>query len=211
MYRDALEFSRALELESEGLITICDVSGKYLDPIPRPDDLGKTWKDNFLSLQRKFRNVPLDKLLDFCYCKYVIEVKQPTSEPFTASWRYLHALDNPKLQKLTENDLEYIYVLVNDGYPDLVKIGITLRTIPARVKGLNSAGTVHEWTPKFGIAVKKGTAFKLEHQIHKRFAEIRVSSDKGSKREFFSIDCLTAFDVIREIGALHIVGNPIVF
>jgi len=46
---------------------------------------------------------------------------------------------------------------------------------------------------------------------HKFFASSRISSDKGGSREFFKVDPLTAFDKVREVGALFMVGNPIVY
>jgi len=212
MYRDNLNFSYALELESQGAILICDLSGDALPPIETPDNRGVVWKENFTHLQRKFRNVSPDKLLDFCSCKFTIEVFESKDEEMGMySWRYLHALETPKIKELSKDNVEYVYILVNDQYPDLVKIGMTLKDIPSRVKSMNSSAVLNEWYPKFGLALKKGTAYNVEQQLHKYFANSRVSSDRGTQREFFSLDPLTAFDKAREIGALFLVGNPIVF
>jgi hypothetical protein len=40
---------------------------------------------------------------------------------------------------------------------------------------------------------------------------VRVTSDQGNEREFFRLDPLTAFDKLREVGALFQAGNPIVY
>ena len=212
MYRDRLDLVDALELESKGAIIICDLSGENLPPIQNPLEKGLLWKENFISLQKKFRSVSPEKLLDFCSCRFTIEVVELCDEELgTYSWRYLHALDTPKIKELTKDNLEYVYILVNDQYPELVKIGMTLLDIPSRVNSMNSSAVLNEWYPKFGIALGKGTAYNVEQQLHKHFASLRVSSDKGNKREFFNLDALTAFDKAREIGALFMVGNPIVF
>ena len=88
---------------------------------------------------------------------------------------------------------------------------MTERTVESRVKSINTTSTVTEWVPKFALAVSKGSAFKIEQQMHKLFTNLRINSDQGNEREFFKLDPLTAFDKLREIGALHQVGNPIVY
>ncbi len=68
-----------------------------------------------------------------------------------------------------------------------------------------------EWVPKFALPVEAGTALRVEQQLHKYFSDLRVNSDQGNEREFFKLDPLTAFDRLREMGALFQVGNPIVY
>ncbi len=212
MYRDKLDLKDALELESKGAIVICDLSGENFPPIDTQDNKGVIWKENFIALQRKFRHIAPEKLLDFASCRFTIEVKELSDEETGMfSWRYLHALETPKIKELTTDNLEYVYILVNDASPELIKIGMTLRDIPSRVKGMNTSAVLNEWYPKFGLALEKGSAFNVEQQLHKHFASLRVSSDKGNSREFFTLDALTAFDKMRDIGSLFMVGNPIVF
>lgn len=212
MYRDKLDLIDALDLESKGAIIICDLSGENFPPIDTQDSKGVVWKENFVALQRKFRHIAPDKLLDFASCRFTIEVKElHDEESGTFSWRYLHALDTPKIKELTKDNLEYVYILLNDAHPELIKIGMTLVDIPSRVKSMNTSAVLNEWYPKFGLALQKGSALTVEQQMHKHFASLRVSSDRGSKREFFSLNPLTAFDKLREMGALFMVGNPIIF
>ena len=99
---------------------------------------------------------------------------------------YLHRRENGILDS-TKDDIEYIYVLTNPGYPDLVKIGMTERTVEGRVRSVNRTSTVHEWVPKFALPVSKGNAFRVEQQVHKYFSDKRISSDHGNEREFFQI------------------------
>ena len=88
---------------------------------------------------------------------------------------------------------------------------MTIKTVTGRVMGLNASSTVDEWEAKFALPVSKGNAIKVEQSVHKFFASSRISSDKGGSREFFEVDPLTAFDKVREIGAIFMVGNPIVY
>ena len=199
MYRDKLTLSEALHLESIGEITIVDPSsGQGSHPH------SQQWKTNYSTLRSKFRHVDVSKLLTFSRAQYIIEI--PISE---SEWDFVYGIQNLNLKP--KDNIEYIYVLTNPGYPDLVKIGMTERTVEGRVNRINATSTVNEWIPKFALPVSQGNAFRVEQQVHKFFSDKRVSSDLGNEREFFQIDPLTAFDKIREIGALFQAGNPIVY
>lgn len=209
MYKDKISLHTAKQLELTGHITIVDASPESLGPL---GDQGKTWKENFIKLQSKHRHISPDKLLNFLSAKYIIEVAEKTNEETnTYSWRYLYGIQNSKINDKSTNNIEYVYILVNAGYPNLVKIGMTITTVCARVAGLNASSTVNEWVAKFALPLEKGSAYKVEQAVHAHFASQRVSSDQGGSREFFEVDPLTAFDKVREIGALFAVGNPIVF
>lgn len=209
MYKDKITLDQALVLESKGKITIADPSSESLDPI---GDTGRLWKENFTRLQSKHRHISPDKLMTFLNARYLIEItEEPNYITNTFSWRYLHGIENSKIKDKSKDNIEYVYILVNAGYPNLVKIGMTITTVPARVAGLNASSTVDEWQAKFALPVEKGSAYKVEQAVHTFFASQRVSSDQGGSREFFEVDCLTAFDKVREIGAMFMVGNPIVY
>jgi len=209
MYKDKITLDQAINLEKKGTITIADPSPESLGAI---GDTGKTWKENFTKLQSKHRHISPDKLMSFLNARYLIEVaEQPDYTTNTFSWRYLHGIENSKIQDKQEDNVEYVYILVNAGYPDLVKIGMTVTTVQRRVTGLNASSTVDEWVGKFAIPVEKGSAYKVEQAVHAHFASCRVSSDKGGSREFFKVSPLTAFDKVREIGALFMVGDPIIY
>jgi len=201
MYRDKLSLDEALHLESIGEITILDPSNNTSH---HPQS--QMWKNNYSALRSKFRHVDTSRFLTFVRAKYLIEI--PLTE---CEWDFVYGIENIDFQRSTKDNIEYIYVLTNPGYPDLVKIGMTERTVEGRVRGINRTATVHEWIPKFALPVSKGNAFRVEQQVHKYFSDKRISSDHDNEKEFFQINPLTAFDKVREIGALFQVGNPIIY
>lgn len=203
-----INYSKALSLQEEGKITLVDVSRGQLPPLK--EDYGQLWKDNFERLLIKVPHISPEKVLDFFSARYMTEVKEYISDN-EVIWRFLYGIENRQIQDKTKDNIEYVYILVNAGYSNLVKIGMTITDVPRRVTGINNAGTVHEWVPRFAIPVEKGSAIKVEKQVHKALASLRVSSDKGKSREFFNIDPLSALDKLREIGSLSMVGNPIIF
>jgi len=208
MYFTKITPKKAFLLENKGEITLVDVSLTQLPPIE--EDCGQIWKDNFQRLLTRAPHISPDKILDFFSAKYVTELIVYTSESEIV-WRYLYGIENKQIQDRIKDNVEYVYILVNAGYPNLVKIGMTITDVPRRVTGINNAGTVHEWSARFAIPVEKGSAVKIEKQVHRALASLRVSSDKGRTREFFNIDPLTAFDKVREVGSSFMVGNPIIF
>jgi hypothetical protein len=208
MYKDKISLSEARVLESIGEITIVDASPESATPF---GENGKQWKEAFISLQSKHRHISPDKLVNFLSAKYLIEVSEGIvdTDSSTYSWRYFHGIENRQIKEKSKDNTEYVYILVNPGYPSLVKIGMTIKEVHSRVTSINATATVEEWVPKFALPVEKGTAFYVEQAVHTFFAPVRVSSDLGSSREFFTLDPLTAFDKIREVGAVFAIGNPI--
>lgn len=205
MYRDKLTLNEALKLENTGEITIVST----LDDTsyhPRASE----FYSNYLALKSKARHVQSDRIFNYFPAFYSIEIPSRVDED-TMEWYYLYGIKNLEIKNKTKDNIEYVYVLVNPGYPDLVKIGMTERDVSTRAKWINGAGVLTEWLPKFALPVAKGSAYKIEQQMHKLFAEYRVGSDQGHEREFFRLNPLTAFDKLREIGALHQVGDPIVY
>jgi hypothetical protein len=208
MYQDKITLSKALELKSQGEITIVDGSPDYVEPWGTQ---GRQWKDNFRQLRAKARHISPDKILSYYSAKYLIESFEGWEDDTTCTWRYFHGIENTKVKDKTPDDIEYVYIMVNPGYPDLVKIGATVKEVLSRAKGINTSGTVDEWIPKFALPVRRGCAFKVENTMHKVYNRLRVNSSQGHSREFFRVDPLTAFDTLREVGALFQVGNPIVY
>jgi hypothetical protein len=210
MYKDKISMAEAMSLELVGEITIVDSSPESVLAYPK---VGKKWKEAFIALQSKYRHVSPEKLLTFLSAKYLIEVSEGIvdKDTNTYSWRYFHGIENSKIKEKSTDDIEYVYVLVNPGYTSLVKIGMTIHDVHRRVKGINATATVEEWVPKFALPVKKGKAFEVEQSVHTFFASLRVSSDQGGSREFFEVSPFTAFDKIREVGALFTVGECIIY
>ena len=210
MYRDKISLPEAMSYELLGKITIVDCSPESVTPYPV---VGKKWKEAFTTLQSKYRHIPPEKLLKFLSAKYLIEISEGiiNSDTSTYSWRYVYGVENSKIKEKSLDNIEYVYILVNPGHPSLVKIGMTIHDVHRRVKGINTTATVEEWVPKFALPLQKGKAFQVEQTVHAFFAPVRVSSNMGGSREFFTLDPLTAFDKVREVGALFTVGNPITY
>lgn len=202
---------QALEMESQGLITLIDASPSSLGAINH--DRGNLWKENFNRLCLRVHHLPITKVIGFFKPKYTVCIDSITTsiENTQYTWRYLYGVENKDILNKTQDTVEYIYVLVNPEYPDLVKIGMTTDTVHRRVNSINNASTLSEWEPIFALPVEKGRAFDVEQAVHKHFDLLRVSSNKGSKREFFTLSPFQAFDKIREVGSLFQVGEPIIF
>lgn len=210
MFTDTITLDQALQMQSKGDITIVDCSPESIAPY---GDQGVQWRNNLVLLQKKHRHVPITNLLSFLNAKYTIEICEGVtdSETNTVTWRYVHGIPNSSIKARDTDNTEYVYVLTNPGYPSLIKIGMTVRDVNRRVDGINATATVDEWQAKFALPVSKGNALKVEQAVHKAFAKHRVSSDKGGSREFFTVNPLTAFDKIREVGAIFAVGDPIIY
>lgn len=210
MFKDKISLPEAMSLELLGEITIVDSSPESLPPF---GENGKRWKEAFITLQSKYRHISPEKLPNYLSAKYLIEAPEGLvdKDSNTYSWRYFHGIENARIKDKSTDNIEYVYVLVNPGYPSLVKIGMTIHDVHRRVKGINSTATVQEWVPKFALPVSKGSALKVEQSVHKAFKSKRVSSDLGNEREFFELDPFTAFDKVREIGEVFRVGNPIIY
>lgn len=208
MYLENITMEKALELESQGIVEIVDASPKFLKPWKG----NSHWKDAYTRLQTKVFHVSPEKVLSHFNTKYRMEVFEiENEETGTCVWRYFYAIEIDKKFESISEDTEYVYVLTNPGYPDLVKIGMTVRDVQKRAESINATGTVSEWVAKFAIPLQKGSAYKVEQNVHKHFSYCRVDSDQGSSREFFRINPMIAFDKVRELGKDFLVGDPIVY
>ena len=205
MLTDTISFEKALELESQGKILIFD-AGDDLDYHEKAQE----WQDNFLQLRTKARNVSPQNIAEHFNARYLIE-KATKINDFTFEWKYLRGIEHTSITSSTDNDIEYVYALINKGYPDLVKIGMTRNTPEHRVKQINGTGTVDLWEVKFALPVKPGTGMKVEHQVHNYFQDERLHIEHKNDREMFKIDIFIAMDKIREIGSLFQAGNPIIY
>jgi hypothetical protein len=205
MFKTKITLEEALEMESRGEITLIS---SYKDSYYHPN--ASTWYKNYEILRRKHSKIPAEKFISYLridlYTEVFVDVDDETQE-----WFIIHGIKNNDYKNKVKDNIEYVYILTNPGYPDLVKIGLTENNVLGRVKSINATSTVHEWVAKFALPVEKGSAFRVEQQMHKYFADTRIDSDQGNEREFFRIDPLTAFDKLREIGAVFQVGNPIVY
>jgi hypothetical protein len=88
----------------------------------------------------------------------------------------------------------YVYILINDSYEGLVKIGKTTRTVEERIKELSS----HSGVPSpFKIAYHKfvSNCSLVEEQTHIKLHEFRYKKN----REFFKISTMEAIKCINTI------------
>ena len=122
MLTDTITFEKALELESKGKLLIFD-TGDDLDYHER----AKEWQDNFLQLRTKARHVSSQNIAQHFNARYLIEKTNKVND-YTFEWKYLRGIENTSSDKTVEDSIEYVYALINKGYPDLVKIGMTRNT-----------------------------------------------------------------------------------
>lgn len=88
----------------------------------------------------------------------------------------------------------YVYVLENPSMPKLVKIGLTTRTVEARMRDLNSTGVPEKFIEVYSEYVSDCRA--VERAVHDRLSDYRVN--KG--REFFMIEADDAAAIVRGIS-----------
>ena len=205
MYRTKIHLNQAVDLEEQGEIKIVST---IKDGTFHPK--AQEWYDNYLLLREKARHIKSEKIFDYFPALYSIELSLPIDNE-SHEWIYLYGIENIEIKSKIKDNIEYIYILINPGEPGIIKIGMTERTVEGRVRSINATSTVTEWVPKFALPVSKGNALKIEQQMHKIYAHLRIESDQGNEREFFKLDPIIAFDKLREIGSLHQVGNPIVY
>jgi hypothetical protein len=90
---------------------------------------------------------------------------------------------------------EWVYVLVNQSMPGMVKIGMTTSTVEERAKQINAAtGVPTPWIPVYKFRCY-GSRY-LEQEVHKYLNQNRINDH----REMFDIDAITAQKVIERIG-----------
>ena len=90
---------------------------------------------------------------------------------------------------------EYVYILVNRSIPNMVKIGMTTRSVDERAREINKAtGVPTPWVPVYSFRCY--ASWILEQRVHERLAPYRINVD----REMFSVTSTTAQQVIEDLG-----------
>jgi hypothetical protein len=206
MFQEKISFEQALLLEKENKIVIYNpnvVESIYSNV--------KEWQDNWNTLRKTFRKVPVQRLSSFANFEYLIEHKFiENSEPVIVNWVYMYGQDISTRVKLNESNSKgrYVYVLTNVAYPDICKIGKAV-TPSERVKQINGAGIVSEWVLKYALPVTDD--FLVENLVHQMLENLRLSSHQGSSREFFSISLEEAISTIERIGENFATAKPIYY
>ena len=97
----------------------------------------------------------------------------------------------------------FLYILATRNHPQLLKVGITQRTVQVRVKEINSATGV---AIPYGVRAvwRVDNASVVEMEIHALLAPFRVRAD----REFFEVDFFEASRLINDhLGARRILKS----
>lgn len=90
----------------------------------------------------------------------------------------------------------YVYVLVNNAYPTICKIGMTTNTPEHRLHQINNAGVMDDW--ELAYSIKTGRPYDFEQAIHTKLAHIRNRAD----REFFELPLQEAIELIEEMSSI---------
>jgi hypothetical protein len=122
----------------------------------------------------------------------------------------LYAKDKLRLQdrERAETSGKFVYVLTNDAYPNLCKVGKAVNP-ESRINGINSAGTVSEWILRYALPVTND--YKVENLVHRHLQEFRRDSDQGHSREFFEVDFETAVKAVEYFGKDFFAGDSIIY
>lgn len=83
----------------------------------------------------------------------------------------------------------YIYFLLNQAMPGLVKIGFTAHPVDSRMRQLNTSGVPKPFELAAWFAVSSAKDCELE--VHKTLSNKRISRE----REFFKVDLKEALDL----------------
>ena len=209
MRRKHISLFELAVLEAQGYITIYCM----LDPSTVPNVPGKIpeYYTNFQNLLLKYPRIPCDRILDFIGCEYASDIEVRSKDDSGAiTWILLYAKDKLKLQDRERAELsgKYVYVLTNEAYPNLCKVGKAVNP-ETRINGINSAGTVSEWVLRFALPVTND--YKVENLVHRHLQEFRRDSDQGHAREFFEVDFETAVKAVEYFGKDFYAGESIIY
>lgn len=196
-------------LESQGFVNIYCM----LNPTSVPNAPGKLleYYTNFQNLLQKYPRIPSESVLDFIGCEYLSDIEvQSGDDSGSITWILLYAKDKLKLQDRERAEIsgKFVYVLTNEAYPDLCKVGKAVNP-EDRIKGINSAGTVSEWVLRYALPVTND--YKVENLVHRHLQEFRRDSDQGHAREFFEVDFETAVKAVEYFGKDFYAGEPIIY
>jgi len=90
----------------------------------------------------------------------------------------------------------YVYVLINNAFPNKCKIGMTTLQPQKRLQQINSTGVMDDW--ELGFSYKCSRPYDLEKAIHLKLSNLRSRMD----REFFEIKIGDAIELIEDMGEM---------
>jgi hypothetical protein len=194
-----INITQALEMESHDEIIIYNTNSTQSSL--NEYSQFSTWISNFKELETKYKKIPRGRLLDFLSFDFIIEHKTETLQEDTLQtiWTYMYGKNKESALKLYHSTTkgQYVYVLTNEAYPEICKIGKAVSPI-SRVKQINGAGIVSEWQLRWALPVSDGYA--LENIVHQHLETVRMNSFQDSSREFFKISLEEAIQIIEKFG-----------
>ncbi len=97
----------------------------------------------------------------------------------------------------------YVYILINQSMPGLLKIGKTTRNSRDRARELSTSGVPTPFQVAFEIFSEDHE--KLEHDIHRQLNDFRVATN----REFFKYPIDKAICLLQELSAPPVDNNSV--
>jgi hypothetical protein len=205
MQYKTITFDQAIELYNQGFIELY-----YPGTLPSTSEY-YPYAVNFEQAAFKYRKIPISNLLGFLNCEYICDkIIGFDEETSSITWIYLYGKDKARLRQWEENKTkgQFVYILTNPRYPELVKIGKAVNPIN-RLESINSAGTISEWTLRYAQPVLDD--YKVENLVHKHFEHLRRDSDQGHSREFFEVSFDQAVQALTYYSQDYWAGEPIVY
>lgn len=96
-------------------------------------------------------------------------------------------------QKEKLENVGYVYVLSNEAYPGIYKIGSTYGLVEERAEELTGTGHLHAFKPEFSIKIESAEYF--EKTTHSLLKDYRVKQG----REFFKLELNKIKDTLKRI------------
>jgi hypothetical protein len=194
-----MSLEEALELESESLITLYDISPESDDTQYHPRAI--YWQQTYQEVLHRFRQYSPGEVTRLLNCNFRIEILEDVN-PVTGqhTWRYLLGKITSDLEKFNQYHSKgrYVYVLTNSCNKDIVKIGKAVNPL-RRLSQINGPGVFCEWKLFYSLPVEND--YLLESAIHTHLSEFRRTTDQGSSREFFEVTPSYAVEIINRLGA----------
>lgn len=196
-----INLTQALEMESHGELILYHTNGAQSSL--NGYSQFSLWKNNFQELIHKYKKIPRGKLIDFLSFDFIIEHREEllNQDPPQSVWTYMYGKNAESALKFHHSTTKgkYVYVLTNEAYPNICKIGKAIAPI-SRVQQINGAGTVSEWRLRWALPVSDDYA--VEKVVHKHLVGVRMSSFQGSSREFFEISLEEAIQTVENFGEI---------
>lgn len=205
MYIQKVSLEEALEMESMGQITIASTSRSS----KQYHESETQWRKNYENLRMGAPHVSVGSLFTHYPAPYMIEhLVEQDPETGSTMWRYYRGIVNPDAASIQKDNVEYVYILTNKDYPNLVKIGMTVKSPEKRLESINSTGVVTHWELAFALPIIPKSSYKVEQQVHNHFASRRYHSVAINDKEMFNVSLQEATDEVRRIGQYFSAGMP---